>query len=243
MINGITDKTGAKISIEDDGSTTIYCRSKAGAEEAAQIIQGPHRGARDRPRLPGHGPPPHGLRRLRRVHAGPRGLVHISKLARERVEKVSDVLHEGPGDPGQARGDRPHGPAEPQLHRRRSRPIPEARARRASHGSAASRMTGARSVRGRSRRRSRPRAEVRFEAAGGDRVDSLESSCRAAHGSSWTSSRGPRPWRWGSGVSPGRATRSPTARAIRTFSSTWCSRAPRAARPSTSPARSTGSAG
>jgi polyribonucleotide nucleotidyltransferase len=95
MINGITDKTGAKISIEDDGSTTIYCRSKAGAEEAMRIIQG----LIEEPEI---GRVYQGtVRRIMDFGAfvefmpGREGLVHISKLARERVEKVTDVLHEG----------------------------------------------------------------------------------------------------------------------------------------------------
>ena len=95
MINGISDKTGSKISIEDDGSTTIYCRSKAGAEEAMRTIQG----LLEEPEI---GRVYHGtVRRIMDFGAfvefmpGREGLVHISKLSRERVEKVTDVLHEG----------------------------------------------------------------------------------------------------------------------------------------------------
>jgi polyribonucleotide nucleotidyltransferase len=99
MINGISEKTGAQISIEDDGTTTIYCRSKAGAEEAMRTIQG----LIQEPEI---GRVYNGtVVRIMDFGAfvefmpGREGLVHISKLARERVEKVTDVLHEGQAIP------------------------------------------------------------------------------------------------------------------------------------------------
>jgi polyribonucleotide nucleotidyltransferase len=99
MINGISEKTGAQISIEDDGTTTIYCRSKAGAEEAMRTIQG----LIEEPEI---GRVYNGtVVRIMDFGAfvefmpGREGLVHISKLARERVEKVTDVLHEGQAIP------------------------------------------------------------------------------------------------------------------------------------------------
>jgi polyribonucleotide nucleotidyltransferase len=95
MIKGITDKTGATINIENDGTVTIYCREKSGAEQAqaqiASLVEEPEVGRWY-------------MGTVRRVvefgafvefMPGKEGLVHISRIASERVNAVSDVLKEG----------------------------------------------------------------------------------------------------------------------------------------------------
>jgi polyribonucleotide nucleotidyltransferase len=141
MINGISEKTGAQISIEDDGTTTIYCRSKTGAEDAMRTIQGLIQEPEIGRVYPGTVTRIMDFGAFVEFMPGREGLVHISKLSRERVEKVSDVLHEGQeipvklveidrmgrlnlsyidaiqGDPGapagSAEGAAPQGPREP----------------------------------------------------------------------------------------------------------------------------------
>jgi polyribonucleotide nucleotidyltransferase len=95
MIKGITDKTGATINIENDGTVTIYCREKSGAEQAqaqiAALVEEPEVGRWYMGTV----------RRIVEFGAfveflpGKEGLVHISRIASERVSSVNDVLKEG----------------------------------------------------------------------------------------------------------------------------------------------------
>jgi polyribonucleotide nucleotidyltransferase len=95
MIKGITDKTGATINIENDGTVTIYCREKTGAEQAqaqiAALVEEPEVGRWYTGTV----------RRIVEFGAfveflpGKEGLVHISRIASERVPSVNDVLKEG----------------------------------------------------------------------------------------------------------------------------------------------------
>jgi polyribonucleotide nucleotidyltransferase len=94
-IKGITDKTGATINIENDGTVTIYCREKSGAEQAqaqiAALVEEPEVGRWYTGTV----------RRIVEFGAfveflpGKEGLVHISRIAKERVASVGDVLQEG----------------------------------------------------------------------------------------------------------------------------------------------------
>jgi polyribonucleotide nucleotidyltransferase len=95
MIKGITEKTGATINIENDGTVTIYCREKSGAEQAqaqiAALVEEPEVGRWYTGTV----------RRIVEFGAfvefmpGKEGLVHISRIAKERVPSVGEVLHEG----------------------------------------------------------------------------------------------------------------------------------------------------
>jgi polyribonucleotide nucleotidyltransferase len=94
-IKGITERTGAEINIENDGTVTIYCRSKEGADQAHEMIKA----LVEEPEV---GRWYNGtVRRIMDFGAfveflpGKEGLVHISRLAAERVNAVSDVLKEG----------------------------------------------------------------------------------------------------------------------------------------------------
>ena len=95
MIKGITEKTGATINVENDGTVTIYSREKAMAEEAEAAI----RGLVEEPEV---GKWYNGtVRRIMDFGAfveflpGKEGLVHISRLAEEHVRSVQDVVQEG----------------------------------------------------------------------------------------------------------------------------------------------------
>lgn len=91
-IKGITEATGANVNIENDGTVTIYSKDQAGARKAVEIIKGivedPEVGNVYQGKV----------KRIMDFGAfveflpGKEGLVHISKLSRQRVNSVSDVL-------------------------------------------------------------------------------------------------------------------------------------------------------
>ena len=94
-IKGMSEKTGSQINIDDDGTVTIYNRQKDGAERAQKMVEalveeavvgkvytGPVKRIMD-------------FGAFVEILPGKEGLVHISKLAATRVEKVTDVVKEG----------------------------------------------------------------------------------------------------------------------------------------------------
>jgi polyribonucleotide nucleotidyltransferase len=94
-IKGITEKTGATINVENDGTVTIYSREKTMAEEAEAAV----RGLVQEPEV---GRWYNGtVRRIMDFGAfvefmpGKEGLVHISRMADEHVRSVHDVVEEG----------------------------------------------------------------------------------------------------------------------------------------------------
>ncbi len=94
-IKAMSEKSGSKINIEDDGTVTIYSQAKEGAEIAQKMIE-------SMIEEPVVGKTYKGtVKRLMDFGAfveilpGKEGLVHISKLKAERVENVSDAVHEG----------------------------------------------------------------------------------------------------------------------------------------------------
>ena len=95
MVKAISDKTGATVSIEDDGTITIYCRDKSGAEAARDAIEAVVKEPEVGEMYTGT------VKRIMDFGAfveflpGKEGLVHISKLSRDHVNSVRDVLKEG----------------------------------------------------------------------------------------------------------------------------------------------------
>ena len=95
MIKGITEKTGATINIDQEGGVTIYCREKEKAEEALSIIQSLVEDPEVGRWYMGT------VKRITDFGAfvefmpGRDGLVHISRMAETRVERVTDILKEG----------------------------------------------------------------------------------------------------------------------------------------------------
>ena len=96
MINKIIAETGVKIDIEDDGRVSIATPDEAAANRAKAIIEGIVKEIEVGEVYQGHV-----VRILSNLGAfiellpGKDGLLHISKLANERVEKVEDVLNIG----------------------------------------------------------------------------------------------------------------------------------------------------
>ena len=95
VIRGIVEETGCKIDIEDDGTVLIASADGAAMQKAINMIQGitaePEIGKIYKGKV----------RKIVDFGAfveilpGTDGLVHISQLAKERVRRVEDVLHEG----------------------------------------------------------------------------------------------------------------------------------------------------
>jgi polyribonucleotide nucleotidyltransferase len=94
-IRSITEETGAAIDVSDDGTIKVFSVDKAAGEaarkrielitadvEVGQIYEGKV------VRLMDFGA-------FVQILPGRDGLVHISQISEERVEKVSDKLHEG----------------------------------------------------------------------------------------------------------------------------------------------------
>jgi polyribonucleotide nucleotidyltransferase len=91
-IKGISERSGANVNIDDDGKITIFGKDMASAEAAEALIKA----LVEEPEV---GTIYQGtVKRIMDFGAfveilpGKEGLVHISKLARERVNAVSDVL-------------------------------------------------------------------------------------------------------------------------------------------------------
>ncbi|MGL4798522.1 MAG: polyribonucleotide nucleotidyltransferase [Cellulosilyticaceae bacterium] len=95
MINRIIDETGVKIDIEDDGRVFICGTDEEKTRRAIEIIEGIARDLEVGQVFKGK------VVRLMNFGAfvelvpGKEGLVHISQLAHERVEKVEDVVNVG----------------------------------------------------------------------------------------------------------------------------------------------------
>ena len=95
MINKIIEETGVKIDIEDDGSVYIATNDEAAAKKAKSIIEGIAKEMQVGDVFVGT------VARIMPFGAfveyapGKDGMIHISKLKNERVEKVEDVVKIG----------------------------------------------------------------------------------------------------------------------------------------------------
>jgi polyribonucleotide nucleotidyltransferase len=99
VINEIIDRAGGKavttISIEDDGNAFITSTNAAMGEQAAQTIRDMMREIVPGERFRGRVTRIMDFGAFVEVLPGREGLVHISQLARERVNRVTDVVKEG----------------------------------------------------------------------------------------------------------------------------------------------------
>jgi polyribonucleotide nucleotidyltransferase len=94
-IKGITEETGAKVDIEDDGTVTVSAIDREKAKRAVNIIQGMTRKLNEGDVYAGR------VTRIIPIGAfvellpGKEGMIHISQLADYRVGKVEDELAVG----------------------------------------------------------------------------------------------------------------------------------------------------
>ena len=95
VIRGIIDETGAKIDIEDDGTVFIASVDQEGAAKAQEIITNLTKEVEVGEVYLGKVTRLMAFGAFVEVLPGKEGLVHISKLAKERVENVEDVVNVG----------------------------------------------------------------------------------------------------------------------------------------------------
>ena len=94
-INKIIDETGVKIDIEDDGSVFIATEDAAAARRARQIIEGIAKDPEVGDTFLGKVVRIMSFGAFIEYAPGKDGMLHISKMANERVEKVEDVMNIG----------------------------------------------------------------------------------------------------------------------------------------------------
>ena len=95
VIRGIIEETGAKIDIEDDGTIFIATVEEAAANKAIEIITNLTKEVEVGEVYLGKVTRLMNFGAFVEVLPGKEGLVHISKLAKERVENVEDVVNVG----------------------------------------------------------------------------------------------------------------------------------------------------
>ncbi|HIU33882.1 MAG TPA: polyribonucleotide nucleotidyltransferase [Candidatus Pullichristensenella excrementigallinarum] len=95
MINKIIEETGVKIDIEDDGSVYIATTDDEAAKRAKSIIEGIVRELQVGDVFTGKVVRIMSFGAFVEYAPGKDGMIHISKLANERVEKVEDVVNIG----------------------------------------------------------------------------------------------------------------------------------------------------
>ena len=141
VINKIIETTGAAVDIEDDGTVTISAKEAESAKKAAEWVEGIVK--EPQPGEVYEGPVkrvvPFGA--FVEISPGKEGLVHISKMAPYRVEKVEDVVKLGQtvkvkvleiDDMGRLNlsmvegfdGQKTYGPQGPHARGERPRPFP-----------------------------------------------------------------------------------------------------------------------
>ena len=95
VIRSIIEETGAKIDIEDDGTIFIAATEQSSADKAIEIITNLTKEVEVGEVYMGKVTRLMAFGAFVEVLPGKEGLVHISKLAKERVEKVEDVVNVG----------------------------------------------------------------------------------------------------------------------------------------------------
>ena len=95
VINKIIAETGAAIDIKDDGTVMISAKQAESAQKAAQWVEGIVREAQPGEIYEGKVKRILPFGAMVEILPGKEGLVHISKLAPRRVEKVEDVVQIG----------------------------------------------------------------------------------------------------------------------------------------------------
>ena len=95
MINQIIDETGVAIDIEDDGSVFITAPDGEGGAKAVAWIEGLTREAKAGEVFEARITKIMTFGAFAEVLPNQEGLIHISELAHERVEKVEDIVAVG----------------------------------------------------------------------------------------------------------------------------------------------------
>jgi polyribonucleotide nucleotidyltransferase len=94
-IRSITEETGAKVDIEDDGTVTISAADEERAQKAYRIIDGMTRKLNEGDVYTGRVTRIIPIGAFVEILPGKEGMIHISQLAEHRVGKVEDVVSVG----------------------------------------------------------------------------------------------------------------------------------------------------
>lgn len=95
MINKIIDETGVKIDIQEDGNVFIYSQDQESGNKALEMIDEIVREIEEGGIYNGKVTRIMNFGAFVAIGGGKEGLLHISKISKERVGKVEDVLHVG----------------------------------------------------------------------------------------------------------------------------------------------------
>lgn len=95
VINGITEETGVKINIEDDGTLFISSPSKDGITRAREIIDGICQEVEEGKVYEGTVTGIKDFGAFVEILPKTSGLLHISQISKKRINQVTDVLQEG----------------------------------------------------------------------------------------------------------------------------------------------------
>jgi len=95
VIRGITEKTGAQINIDDFGNVTVSSKSEASVKGAYKIVQSIIAEAELGKVYDGVVKRIMDFGAFVEILPGKEGLLHISKISKKRINKVTDVLKEG----------------------------------------------------------------------------------------------------------------------------------------------------
>ncbi len=113
IIRGLTEETGCVIDIEDDGTVTISSVNSDAAQAAKKRIEDITAEVEVGKVYEGTVLRLLDFGAIVQILPGKDGLLHISQIANERVNAVSDHLKEGQAGPGQGHRDRRQGPCAP----------------------------------------------------------------------------------------------------------------------------------
>ena len=91
-INAIIEQTGVKIDIDDEGAVSVCGTDKAGMDKAIELIQTIVTDFEEGMVLTGKVVSIKEFGAFLEFAPGKEGMVHISKIAKERINRVEDVL-------------------------------------------------------------------------------------------------------------------------------------------------------
>jgi polyribonucleotide nucleotidyltransferase len=95
VIRGIVEQTGCKVDIDDSGIVNIASSDEASARKAIAIVEGIVADPELNKIYDGKVKRIMDFGAFVEILPGKEGLLHISQIAEERIENVSDVLSEG----------------------------------------------------------------------------------------------------------------------------------------------------
>lgn len=94
-IKGIIDQTGAIVDINDDGKVSIFCKDEAALNETVKLVNSFVKDVEVGEVYSGKVVSIQKFGAFMEILPGKEGLLHVSEISQERVEKVEDVLKVG----------------------------------------------------------------------------------------------------------------------------------------------------